>query len=86
MIINVHTDLHCKHIQLLMHTYVLYTVCSCDAKGVALSVQDEWLMFCVGMCSMDTSSYTITKLLPVMTGLVPRLQPIILPSRNVNTC
>jgi len=24
MIINVHTDLHCKHIQLLMHTHVLY--------------------------------------------------------------
>ena len=38
MVINVHTDLHCEHIQLSMHYHVLCVVCSCDALVVALYI------------------------------------------------
>ena len=37
---NVHTDLHCEHIQLLIYCIAMFC-----ALGVALSVHDEWFQW-----------------------------------------
>ena len=58
---NVHTDLHCEHIQLLIYCIAMFC-----ALGVALSVHDEWFQwFASDLLHVSGSTKQLLKTLEV---------------------